>query len=84
MWFKKKEVSNGITFSEWVKDHIEDKKYLKIYVGKGNTYKILDTCCSVKYIPYGIVETYKNSIVGTVEIVDSDNRHDATLVFIEG
>lgn len=84
MWFKKKkEVSDSTTLEEWIKNHIEDKKYLKLYIGKGGTFKLLDTFYSVKDISYGIAVKYKNSFVGTVEILDRDNTHDATLVFIE-
>jgi hypothetical protein len=84
MWFKKKKKVNGITLSEWIKDHVDDKrKYLKLYIGKGGTFKILDTFYSIKDISYGLVEKYKDSFVDTVELVDSNNEHDATLVFIE-
>ena len=84
MWFKKKkEVSNSITLEEWIKDHIEDKKYLKLYIGRGDTFKLLDTFYSVKDISYGIAVKYKNSFVGTVKILERDNTHNATLVFIE-
>lgn len=82
MWFKKKEI-NGITLKEWVKDHIEDKKYLKIYTGKKGTYKILDTFCSIKAISYGVIEEYGDKPVSIVNIVDRANRPDETLVFIE-
>lgn len=83
MWFKKKEASNGITLEEWVKDHIEDKKYLKLYTGKKGTYKILDTFCSVKAISYGVIEEYGDKSVSIVNILDRANRPDETLVFIE-
>ena len=43
MWFrKKKEVNSGIIFNDWVKDHIEDKKYLRVYIGKDGTFRQLD------------------------------------------
>lgn len=83
MWFRKKEVINGTTLEEWVKDHIEDKKYLKIYTGRKSTYKILDTFCSVNSISYGVIEKYRNNLVSVVDIVDRANRPDETLVFIE-
>ena len=84
MWFrKKKEVNSGITFNEWVKDHIEDKKYLRVYTGKDGTFRQLDTFGSVEDISYGIVEKYKNSFVSSIEVVDRNNEHDTTLVFIE-
>lgn len=83
MWFKKKEVSNDITLKEWVKSHIEDKKYLKIYTGKKSVYMILDTFCSVKAISYGVIEEYGDKPVSIVNIVDRANRPDETLVFIE-
>lgn len=84
MWFrKKKKVSNGITFNEWVKDHIEDKKYLRVYTGKEGTFRQIDTFGSVEDISYGIVEKYKNSSVSCIEIVDRNNEPDTTLVFIE-
>lgn len=83
MWFKKKEIVSGITLKKWVKNHIEDKKYLKLYTGKKGTYKILDTFYSVKAISYGIIEEYGDNPVGIVNIVDRANRPDETLVFIE-
>lgn len=84
MWFKEKKASNTApTLEEWIKDHINDKKYLKLYTGKGGTFKLLDTFYSVKDISYGIAVKYKNSYVGTVEILERDNTHDATLVFIK-
>lgn len=83
MWFKKKKKVSGITLSEWVRDHIDKKKYLKMYIGKEGTFKILDTFYAVKDISYGIAVEYKDSLVSTVEIVDNNNKHDATLVFIE-
>ena len=87
MWFKKKkEVKkeiNGITFEEWVKDHISDSRYLRLYTGKDGTFKRLETFGSVKDISYGIVEKYRNSFVNVTEIVDKDNKPDTTLIFIE-
>lgn len=84
MWFKKvkKEVS-GITLGEWIMSHIEDRKYLKLYTGKDGIFKLLDTFYSVKDISYGIAEKYKNNSVSVIEIVDSNNQHDRTFVFIE-
>jgi hypothetical protein len=82
MWFKKKRV-NGITLSEWVKDHIDEKKYLKVYIGKEGTYKRYESFYSTKDISYGLVEKYKNNTVNVIEILDKDNKHDETLVLIE-
>ena len=83
MWFKKKKASNGITLSEWIKDHIEDRKYLKMYIGKEGSFRVLDTFYGVKDISYGLAEEYKDNSVSTVEILDKDNNYNATLVFIE-
>ena len=85
MWFKKKKevVSNGITLEGWVNDHINEEKYLRMYIGKDGTYKRLDTFGSVGDIFYRIVEKYKNNLISTIEILDRDNKHDTTLVFIE-
>lgn len=84
MWFKKvkKEIS-GITLEEWVKDHIKESKYLRLYTGKDGTFKRLDTFGSVKDIPYGIVEEYGDKPVSIVNILDRANKPDETLVFIE-
>ena len=54
MWFKKKKevVSNGITLEGWVNDHINEEKYLRMYIGKDGTYKRLNTFGSVGDIFY--------------------------------
>ena len=53
MWFRKKKVVNsGITFNEWVKDHIEDKKYLRVYTGKDGTFKQIQDCPIYKSSKY--------------------------------
>lgn len=84
MWFKKKKVVNsGITLREWIKNHMEDKKYLKIYIGKDGTYKKFDSFYSSLDISYGIAEKYSNNSVSAINLVDRDNRHEATIVLIE-
>lgn len=79
--FKKK--VSGITLSEWIMSNLESKKHLKLYTGKKSTYKKLESFYSAKDISYGLAEKYKNNIVNVIEILDRNNQHDETLVFIE-
>ena len=75
MWFKKvkKEVS-GITFEEWVKDHIEVKHPVTLYKNTGDGYKEIMHAYGVDEIHIGRLEQFKNyKVEQSIKVIDEDS-----------
>lgn len=75
MWFKKqKKEVNGITLNEWVKDHLEMKHPVTVYLNTGNGYKEIMHAYGVDEIHIGKLEQLKNyKVENSIKVIDEDS-----------